>query len=158
MFYIKERKYPIIESKYILSNFGELVNNTFDGGEQLFLDKNNRHIFIDLNNETFECYGINVILDACKFCNTNYSLKPDTDMSLFYKKPSVLNKILVCNDFSEKCYVDYNNKIILFGDISALGDCYQFFKDTYCIYSNNNVKLIFIKVEDQILNYINTHS
>ena len=154
MFFTKKREYPIIDSKYKLSNYGELLNDTFDGGEQLFLGKNCRHVFIDLNSETLECYSICAILGACSFSAVNYNIKNYADVSLFYKNLVKPSAICTCEDFVLASYVDYNNRLILFGDISAEGDCYQFFKDTYCIISNNEVKLFFIKVENDILRYI----
>lgn len=156
MFFIKERGYPIINSKYLLSNAGEIYNNTFDGGEQLYLTKSDRHIFIDLNSSTLECYGINVIIDAFKFTVIDFNLKPSMDISLFYKKPDNSNKLLFLNDFNLKCYVDYKNHLVMFGDIDAEGNCCQYFKDTYCVFSNQNIKLIILKVDNDILNYIKT--
>lgn len=154
MFFTKKREYPIIDTIYKLTNYGELLNNTFDGGEQLFLGKNCRHIYVDLNRETLECYSICVILDACSFSVVNYNFKHSADVSLFYKPLVKLSAILACEDFILASYVDYKNGFILFGDISAAGDCYQFFKDTYCIISNNEIKLFFIKVEVDVLKYI----
>lgn len=154
MFLIKEREYPIINSKYLISNAGEIYNNTFDGGEQIYLDRIDRHIFIDMNSSTLECYGINVIIEAFKFSTINFNLKPHKDISLYFKKSDNYNNLFILDEFKLKSYVDYKNRLVMFGDVKAKGDCYQFFKDTYCVFSNQKVGLIILKVDDEILNYI----
>lgn len=154
MFIIKERDYPLISTIYQVVGYNELLNNTFGGGEQLFLSKNNRHIYLDLNKDTFECYSIYVLLDACNFSVAKFNYKPAKDVVLFFEKSNNINKILYCEGFELKCYVDFKNKILLFGDLFAQGEHYQFFKDTFCVIEKNEVKLLYIRVNDEILKKI----
>ena len=62
--------------------------------------------------------------------------------------------ILYCENFELKSFIDYSNKLILFGDITTCKECYQFFRDTYCVLDNNKLKLLVIKVDDYILKHI----
>lgn len=156
MFVVKQRNYPLVNSKYELSELNELNNNTFDGGGRLYINQEERHLYIDMNGETCECYGIVAYLDAIKFKIINYSIKHSKDVSLFY-----LPKKKVCPaDYSEDnllksdFFIDRENQLILIGDVNVSGECYQFFKDTYCIMNNGSIELLIIKVGKEILQHI----
>lgn len=156
MFYIKDREYPLVNSVYKISEFNELLNDTFDGGGRLFVNHLERHVYFDLNEENNECYSLVLLLNSLKFKKTNYNYSCSGDVSLYYKPKDVqvradyADEDIVKYDF----FVDLQKGLILIGDIKAEGSCYQFFKDTFCVFNNGYIKLLFIKVNRQILNRI----
>ena len=156
MFITKQRTYSFVNSKYIATEFDELINDTCGGGGRLFISKTDRHVYIDINNQSGECYSVSMYLEAIKFNPASYNLECLGDMSLFYlpKKGSHYADYIEEDILKYEFFVDLRNKLILIGDMYAKGLCYQFFKDTYCIINNGNIKLLIIKVDKDILQHI----
>lgn len=156
MFHIKDRKYPLVNSIYEVSEFNELINDTFDGGGRLFINHLERHAYFDVNAENNECYSLVLLLHSLKFKRISYDYICSEDVSLYYEPEVVQSKSDYANEDIVKYdfFVDLQKELILIGDINAEGICYQFFKDTFCVFNNGNIKLLFIKVNRQILNRI----
>lgn len=160
MFITKQRTYSFVNSKYIATEFDELSNDTCDGGGRLFISRTYRHVYIDINSQSGECYSVSMLLDAIKFKPASYNLECLGDISLFYLPPKgshyadYIDEDILRYEF----FVDLRNNLILIGDIYTKGLCYQFFKDTYCIINNGNIKLLIIKVEKDIIQHIKLYN
>ncbi len=156
MFISKPRLYSLVNSKYIVSESNELLNDTCGGGGRLFISKTDRHVYIDISSQSNECYSVSMYLDAIKFKPASYNLECMGDISLFYlpKKEDRYADYTEEDILRYEFFVNLQNNLILIGDIYADGSCYQFFKDTYCVINNGNINLLIIMVNKDILRRI----
>lgn len=139
--------------KYVVDSYSVVYNSVCAGG-QLFFGKD-RHICIDIDEETGQCYGISIILDAFDFYETNYELKEFKTAKLFYKDPSLTNYLFcTCKDLLFKCYVNTKKGLILIGNPNSLVEPIRFFDDTFVSIKDDQIELLIIKVGEDIIQKI----
>lgn len=139
--------------KYEVDSDSVLMNSTFDGGIQLFFGLYDRYLFMDINSETKQCYGLSIILDAVKFKNVNYDLK-EYEFFELYNLECDERKLNICDEMELNFYVDENNSLIIIGDLNCCETPICFFDNTFAVIKGNKLKTLIIKVDSNIINSI----
>ena len=155
MFKIGDKLNILYGGKYLIDLDDGVYSSAFDGGLRVFLDKYNRCIFIDCNDETKQCYGVSFYLSAFKYHMIEYNLPKCERRKLYYETTDKDGSIYT--DFDIKCYVDMKNNLILIGDISTEIKPICVFDDTYVVIDKNKLRLLIIQLDENIIEQIKTN-
>lgn len=139
----------LYDGKYEVDDDSILMSSSFDGGTQIFFGELVRHIFMDVNTETNQCYGMVIILDAIKFKRHQYDLQECETIELISDCDK--NELNIYRDLSLDYYVDLKNNLILIGNPYLKIKPICFFDDTYAVIQNGKLKLLIIKVNKDII-------
>ncbi len=153
MFIIKKPLNKLYGGKYLIDEYSVVYNSVCAGG-QLFFGED-RHLFIDLDMESGQCYGISIILDAFVFCEIDYKLEKFSTGKLFYNNSLLKNyQFCMSKDLLCQCHVNSTNGLIMIGDPNASAEPINFFDDTFAVIEDGKIKLLIVKVGEEIIQRI----
>ena len=143
------------EGHYVLSNDSSLMYSFPAYGNFQLLLGNGYHMSLGVNKETGKCLTFYTLLDAITFEPRTIDLGKVCKASLFLKSDSLkMQEGDHYIPFVEKKYYDEENLILSFGDINVEGLLIEFSKDTYALINNARLCAIYIRVSENVIDYI----